>query len=126
MATSDHGAGDEFVSVVVSDPWEFGNAHGTRALGARVLRRVPFGDSQAMVIRLDDPIEFDGLQYEYVLTTPRQGRDDLDADRHRESAFVNLTAMPSHAAMRDDVLDLPEDHLIGTVHWRRGVRVTKH
>jgi hypothetical protein len=80
-----------------------------------------------MVLLLDEPIDFDGLRYEYVLTTPRHGRDDLDDDRHRESAFVNLTAMPSHAAMRDDLLDVPEDHLVGTVHWasRRAV-TTEH
>ena len=121
MASSYDSAGEESVSVVVSDPWEFGDAYGTSPLGARVVRRLPFGDARAMVILLDEPIDFDGLRYEYVLTTPRQGRYDLDAQRHRESAFVNLTAMPSDAALADDPLaaapDLPEDHLIGTVHW---------
>jgi hypothetical protein len=121
MATRDDGADGESVSVVVSDPWEFGDAHGTSPRGARVVRRLPFGDSCAMVLLFDQPIDFDGLRYEYVLTTPRQGRYDLDAERHRESAFVNLTAMPSDAALTNDPLaaapDLPEDHLIGTIHW---------
>ena len=73
MASPDDSAGEESVRVVVSDPWEFGDAYGTRPLAARVLRRMPFGASRAMVILLDEPIDFGGLRYEYVLATPRPG-----------------------------------------------------
>jgi hypothetical protein len=97
------------VRLVVSDPWEFGTAHGTGPFPATVLavgakHRDPRTD--AVLVRLTPPLVHDGVPVEYLIATPRLEGADVKALAAGQPVDAALTRIPAERAQSGDPFDL--------------------
>lgn len=104
------------VTIVVSDPWDFGTAHGTGPFAAKVLKvgrddNVPGGYS--MLLQLNTPLHYRDLSCEFVVASPRSERGSFDFLTEGAGVDCNLTRIPEDRAASPNPLDLS--------WWRGGV-----
>jgi len=100
------------VAVMVSDPWEFGTAHGVGPFTAKVVKtgKDESGLLKAL-LRLDVPIVFEGVRYEFIVAESRAVSHPIEGLAHGSSAFCSMTAISSDQANSSKPLD---------VSWWRG------
>jgi hypothetical protein len=104
------------VSIVVSDPWEFGTEHGTGPFEATIVLIEPDpnppGRDPAALIQLRTALKFAGTSCEYFVAQPRHEGTSL-GDLFHGPLNCNLTAISSERATGASPLDLS--------WWRGGV-----
>jgi len=99
------------VAVMVSDPWEFGTAHGVGPFTAKVVKtgKDESGLLKAL-LRLDVPVVFEGVRYEFIVAESRAVSHPIEGLAHGSSA-CSMTAISSDQANSSKPLD---------VSWWRG------
>ncbi len=104
------------VVLTVSDPWEFGTAHGTGPFFAAIIGVDMTGDygdiGKRLLLRLATVIVFEGTSCEYLVAQPRFRGDTLLA-LPEKPVNCNLTAISAERAVSSSPLDLS--------WWRGGV-----
>lgn len=103
------------IQVWVSDPWDFGTEHGCGPFRATVLesRAVDGMSGDAVVLRLSNPLDFEGVRCECLVAVPR----------HESSSFASLH---SGAIVPSNLAVIPQDRTaaavpLNLVRWRGGV-----
>lgn len=97
------------VMIVVSDPWDFGTAHGTGPFVGKVLKvdrdeHVPGG--QAILLQLNIPLEYRDVGCEFFVASPRPEIGSFDSLMEGVGVDCNLTRIPADRASSPNPLDL--------------------
>ena len=74
------------VSVLVSDPWDFGTECGVGPFRGSVVRR----EGMTLLIHLNVPIQYRGIELRAVVARPRYAQEILDEHLRREPVAMNL------------------------------------
>jgi len=105
------------VALVVADPWELSRDPGTPPRFARVAAASadpgPTGAAERLLLELEEPIEWRGTSFRFVVVQRRGGTqpmDDLVAGRSVECNFIG---QPDERVRGGDPLD--------TSSWRGGL-----
>ena len=100
------------VTIMVSDPWEFGTVHGVGPFKAKVVK-IGKGESGQLkaLLRLDMPIAFEGVRYEFLVAASRSVSQPIEGLAHGSSAFCSMIAISPEQANSSKPLD---------VSWWRG------
>src|SRR4051812_3327762 len=105
------------VGIVVSDPWEFGTAHGSGPFDAEIIQAGPNpnrrGKDIAALVRLKLPLQFEGTDCEYFVAQVRHEGTTMDVLRDGRPVHCNLTRVPVERASGPSALDLS--------WWRGGI-----
>ena len=101
------------ISVTISEPWELGEAIHWRALGGELTRAVEDEHGGRVLIKLDSPIKYRGLEWQYIVGAPRHRGDRVAALQTGELVMTALTAITAQQAMSDNPFD--------TTSWRGGL-----
>lgn len=101
---------DKKIEIIVSDPWEFGTIHGTGPFLAEVLKEK---DNEALLIKLDKALEFEQVQCQYFVASPRLEGDSISDIPRGKTVGCNLTRITKEHANSADPFDLS--------WWRGGV-----
>jgi hypothetical protein len=104
------------VIIVVSDPWEFGTAHGSGPFLATVLQVGPKhwdSGTDAILLRLETPLVYEGITCEYFIASPRLDGGDIKALARGTEVDCTLTRIPADRAMSANPFDLS--------WWRGGI-----
>ena len=97
----------------VSDPWELAAQPGVPGRRARVVQErcgASGADDDALLLELENPIRFRGLEYQMVVATARRAESLIDSLRGGRSCEASLCGLPP--------ANPPDDPL--TVDWWRG------
>ncbi|HPD48769.1 MAG TPA: hypothetical protein P5279_18020 [Anaerohalosphaeraceae bacterium] len=97
------------VNLIVTEPWDFTTAHGCGPFSAEVLQENMAArkrDELAILIRLDNPLVFEGERCEYFVATPRLETDDVANIAKSVIVHCNLTMIPEAHAVSSDPFDL--------------------
>lgn len=97
------------VEAVVSDPWEFVTEHGSGPFGATVVRVGPNSwksESEALLVRLDGPLAFQGVPCEYFVASPRHATATIASLGSGAEVSCGLTRVSAEAANSPDPFDL--------------------
>ncbi len=111
------------LEIEVSDPWEFGKVHGTGPFSAVFLRTFSskaYTVAELGIAQLLEPLEFDGMVYEYLLLQPRHLESSLEQMEKEHEVPCNLSRISDKSASSPDPLLVsrqePEStSLVGTV-----------
>lgn len=103
------------ISIVVSDPWDFGTVHGTGPFVGVVLAEKGFEEdiSRNALIKLDAPLEYKGVLCEYFVADARSQGDSLGSISGRKTVPCALTQVPEEHIQSHDPFDLS--------WWRGGI-----
>lgn len=104
------------VMIVVSDPWDFGTAHGTGPFAGKVLkvgRGEHVSGGQSILIQLNIPLDYQDVRCEFFVASPRSAMGSFDSLMEGEAVDCNLTRIPTDRATSTNPLDLS--------WWRGGV-----
>jgi hypothetical protein len=108
------------VAIEVSDPWEFGTAHGTGPFDGHLMKLFSCkeynGDILA-VLRLDTPLDFKGMRYEFLLAQARHTNVSVADIENGNQILCNISAISKQSAAAVDPLISSKDdpHAIGLV-----------
>jgi hypothetical protein len=103
------------VTLMVSDPWDFGTEHGNGPFLAAVVGLESKGEGSAgaqALLRLQTALDFEGVNCEYLIARARHQGDSI-RDIVSRPVFCNLTVIPSERALSATPFDLS--------WWRGGV-----
>jgi hypothetical protein len=101
------------VSIVISDPWELGEAVGWRPLLGTMIELVDDDEGGRGLIRLNVPLSHAGGRYGYVLASPRHEGERLHALRAGNSVFCGLVGLTDVTPHSRKLLDVSS--------WRGGL-----
>jgi hypothetical protein len=102
------------VSVLVSEPWEFGTEHGVGPFTATVFQVNEGGDrEQGVLLQLTAPLTYQGVQCEYLIASPRYAGEAIGSLITGQTLPCCLTRIPEERATGPDPFDLSA--------WRGGV-----
>lgn len=97
------------IKLSISDPWSFGTIHGCGPFPAEVLEDNVGANKRSecvILIRLDNPLTFDGENCEYFVATPRLENDDIANIKKGLLFHCNLTRIPEERAKSSNPFDL--------------------
>jgi hypothetical protein len=104
----------ESATLEISDPWDFVTMHGAGPFPAVVLA----SGSGAILLRLNSPLRFAGVDYGHLVATARHAAPNLESAAHSVAVPVNLVpveASGSIAEWRKSAADWRGKHLVGTL-----------
>jgi hypothetical protein len=101
------------VTVTISEPWELGEAMQWCSLPGELQRVVDDGPGGRVLIKLDDPIKYRGLEWHYVVGAPRHAGDRVASLQAGQKVLSALTGITGQQAMSDSPFD--------TSNWRGGL-----
>ena len=104
MQQSDHEAR---IEIEVSDPWEFCTVHGTGPFHGRLIKLFTseeYYSDKLGVAKLDTPLDFKGMQYEYLLVQSRHADVHVAEIENGRTVCCNLSAISKTSANLADPL----------------------
>ena len=101
------------IKLNISEPWELGEAIGWRALTGVQLQLDDFEGLERALVRLDEPISFDGNDWTYVVCTPRHSHDRLSKLDRTQSIMCAIMGISATQAMSDRPMQIDS--------WRGGL-----
>jgi hypothetical protein len=108
------------VSLVVSDPCEFGEEHGNGPFTGKILgvgtdywaHRYNSGEKEALLLQLAIPLSLEGVMCEYFIVTSRHKTEQLGSLSNGDEVQCALTRISKEHATSFDPFDLHQ--------WRGG------
>lgn len=114
------------VTIVVSNPWEFGTAHGTGPFVGRVLKVGGAEDAPGrylVLLQLYRPLDYKDVSCEYFIASPRLESGSFDSLAEEAGVDCNLTRIPTDRATSLNPFDLScwrgGAALLGTLRLKR-------
>jgi hypothetical protein len=101
------------IKLRISEPWELGEAMEWQAVTGLQLRVDVVNGLEGALIKLDEPINFRGSDWHYVVCTPRHSRDSLVRLDRNQSIVCAITGISETQAVSDHPCDLAT--------WRGGL-----
>lgn len=109
------------VSIVVSDPWEFGEEQGNGPFTGKILgvgpdywaREYNSGEKEALLLQLAFPLTFEGVMCEYFIVTSRHETEQVGSLSNGAEVHCALTRISKEHATSLDPFDLDA--------WRGGI-----
>ena len=101
------------VSIVLSDPWELGEALNWEPLNGRLLRMETSEHGGRALVELEKPIAYLGSDCRFVVASPRHEGEEIASVRRRKSVACAFTGISEADAGLDGVPD--------TLTWRGGI-----
>lgn len=101
------------VRILISDPWDLGEALSWRPLEGKLVRRADDDHGGRGLICLNDPIEYKDSCYRHVVASPRHEGDTLAGLLSGVSVFCGFIGVSDEDARVDAALD--------TSKWRGGL-----
>lgn len=98
--------------LTLSDPWEIGESIGWKSLEVLIVKcgkraKSVFGpEADAIIIKLEAPFSFAGVEYEYLQGSPRHEAVSFDSLLHGESVFCSFVRIPSAQVHSENPFDL--------------------
>jgi|HubBroStandDraft_2_1064218.scaffolds.fasta_scaffold50688_2 hypothetical protein len=88
------------VGIVPIEPWDFVTENGQGPFTARVLKTTPTsGETErAVLLRLDSPLQFNGVMCKYFVGRPRHERGPATEILSNRPTAFNLTCIPEDRA----------------------------
>jgi hypothetical protein len=105
------------MSIIVSDPWEFGTVHGTGPFIAKVLQigidqYIP--GKELLLLQLKTPLIYQDVTCEYFIASPRLEGGDIKALVAKgDEVYCSLIRIPAERATSKNPFDLS--------WWRGGI-----
>jgi hypothetical protein len=105
------------VTIMVSDPWDFGTVHGNGPFYGVILKvgiitpTSGWGSALAALIRLNATLIFEEVEYEYLVASPRLQSREINAIARGEMVPCGMVRIPPERAISSDPFDL---------NWWRG------
>lgn len=99
------------VLIKISDPWDLGEALGWQPLTARIIK----SSGTAVLIKLEVPFAYKGLECEYFVASARHVGDDASKLFEGAAVFCAMTQISEESAQSQDPFDLSA--------WRGGVGI---
>lgn len=107
------------VVLQLSDPWALGEALGW----PRISATVTIAKDDTWLAKIDDPFEFDGTEYRFIVVSPRHEGKSL-SDASTGTIPCSMTRISTEHATSPDPCDLSSWHgghaMIGTVKVDHG------
>ena len=96
------------IEAIVTDPWDFSSAWGTwrKAVVLQVGRVADEGSEEALLIRLQNPVEFANNRCEYFIAAPRYESGSIETLASKHALEVSLTWLPDERAKGPNPFDL--------------------
>ena len=110
------------VTLTISDPWDFGTTHGNGPFPATVVDVTPGRGSRggALLVRLVEPIAYQGNVCEYLIATPRSQEEDLEKLNRDEGVSCGFVSISPQGAKSTAPFDLTWwrgwGTLLGVIH----------
>jgi len=116
------------IELEVSDPWEFCTVHGTgpfHGLLIKLFTSMEYGADKLGVVKLDTPLYFHGMQYEYLLVQSRHADVHVVELENGRTICCNLSAISETSANLGDPLVASRNDnkavvLVGSIALRSG------
>lgn len=97
------------ISIVISEPWDFVTEQGSGPFKASVIQIGidPWNQGQkALLIYLDTPFIYKGVNYKYLIVTSRYDSDDVSSLVSNSSINCNFVGIPKEKATGPNAFDL--------------------
>ena len=101
------------ISLSVAEPWELGEALSWRCLKGCIVKSVTNKNGGRALIKLSDPLTFEGLAWRYVIAEPRHEESRIDALRSGEKLLCGFIGIAETQAKSAGPFD--------TENWRGGL-----
>ena len=95
------------IELEVSDPWGFCTVHGTGPFHGRLIKffaSEEYDADKPGVAKLDTPLDFQGMQYEYLLVQSRHADVRVAEIENGRKVFCNLSPISETSANAADPL----------------------
>lgn len=99
--------------IIVSDPWELGEAVLWRPLEGTVISMEDNECGGCALVRLDAPLEWRGAKWRYVVVSPRYARDEISSVATGSTIVGGFTGISDEHAASRSPFDLTK--------WRAGL-----
>lgn len=115
------------IDVEISDPWDFGTAHGTGPFQGCLIKffaSQEYGADKLGVVKLDEPLDFQNMRYEYLLVQSRHVDTQVAEIENGKRVLCNLSAISEASTNATDPLiasrnDPKSTVLVGSVTRRK-------
>src|SRR5699024_5996653 len=101
------------VSIVLSDPWELGEALNWKPLSGELLRMEPGEHGGRALIELERSIAYRGSDCRFVVASPRHVGEEIASLQLRKSVVCAFTGISDAQAVSSGIPDTRE--------WRGGI-----
>jgi hypothetical protein len=101
------------ITVTISEPWELDEAMQWRSFPGEMQRLIDAAHGGRVLIKLDDPLQYRGSKWHYVVGTARHTGDSVASLQAGQKVLSALTGITEQQAMSDNPFDMG--------HWRGGL-----
>ena len=90
------------VNISISDPWEFGENRNWQPLKGTLLKCADDDYGGLALIELEQPVEYRGKTWQYVIASPRKQGDLMSGVRAGREVFSAIIGIPTTKAESND------------------------
>lgn len=115
------------VELEVSDPWEFGTAHGTGPFHGRIIKvflSEVYSGGKLAVLKLDTSLNYKTIRYEFLLIQARHTDTSVVDIEDGGKVLCNLSVISARSANATDPMIASRDDphapgLVGSIVYRK-------
>ena len=101
------------VRITLSDPWDLGESLKWQPLYGDVVKATLAAHGGRALVKLDQPLAYKGVKYQFAVATPRHAGDTLELLCKGGAVFCGFTGVSDEHAVSEKALS--------TDHWRGGL-----